>query len=70
MQRYLWYSWYVGCEFSVSGVFARKERIPLLRTGFPVADRFGYHRKPMLGYNGALRLVEEAANLLVGDCYG
>ncbi len=49
---------------------AREERIPLLRTGFPVADRFGYHRKPMLGYNGALRLVEEAANLLVGDCYG
>ncbi len=53
-------------------ISAREERIKdtAVKMGFPVADRFGYHRKPMLGYNGALRLVEEAANLLVGDCYG
>ena len=35
--------------------------IPLLRVGFPVYDRFGYHRKPMLGYGGALRM----ANLIL-----
>ncbi len=49
---------------------ASEERIPLLRVGFPICDRFGYHRKPMLGYGGALRMAEEIANLLVGGCYG
>jgi len=49
---------------------AEAERIPLLRVGFPVCDRFGYHRKPMLGYGGALRIAEEIANLLVSGCYG
>ena len=49
---------------------ASEERIPLLRVGFPICDRFGYHRKPMLGYGGALRMAEEMANLLVSGCYG
>lgn len=44
---------------------ANEEKIPLLRVGFPVIDRYGYHRKPMLGYSGALRIAEDAANLLV-----
>ncbi len=49
---------------------AEAEKIPLLRVGFPVCDRFGYHRKPMLGYGGALRIAEDIANLFVSGCYG
>ncbi len=49
---------------------AKEEKIPLLRVGFPICDRFGYHRKPMLGYGGALRMAEEIANMLVGGYYG
>ncbi|MBW9221120.1 nitrogenase [Methanothermococcus sp. SCGC AD-155-M21] len=44
---------------------ANEERIPLLRVGFPIVDRYGYHRKPILGYNGALRITEEIINLLI-----
>lgn len=44
---------------------ANEEGIPLLRVGFPVADRYGYHRKPMLGFRGALRIVDDIANLMV-----
>ena len=49
---------------------ANAEKIPLLRVGFPICDRFGYHRKPMLGYGGALRIAEEIANLFLSGCYG
>ena len=49
---------------------AVEEKIPLLRIGFPICDRFGYHRKPILGYGGAQRIAEEMANLLVSGCYG
>jgi nitrogenase molybdenum-iron protein beta chain len=49
---------------------AVEEKIPLLRIGFPICDRFGYHRKPILGYGGAQRIAEEIANLLVSGCYG
>ncbi len=49
---------------------AEKEKIPLLRVGFPVCDRFGYHRKPIFCYAGALRMAEEMANLIVGKYYG
>jgi nitrogenase molybdenum-iron protein beta chain len=44
---------------------ANEENIPLLGVGFPVADRYGYHRKPMLGFGGALRIVDDIANLMV-----
>ncbi len=49
---------------------AEKEKIPLLRVGFPICDRFGYHRKPMIGYSGVLRMAEEIANLLAGKHFG
>lgn len=43
---------------------ADAEQIPLLRVGFPVEDRFGYHRRAVVGYNGAIALVDEITNLI------
>jgi len=39
-------------DFRGRGI-SEKEKIPLVRTGFPVCDRFGYHRRAMVGYAGA-----------------
>lgn len=41
--------------------------IPMLRVGFPVYDRAGYYRHPKVGYNGAVWLAEEMANVLFAD---
>jgi Fe-only nitrogenase, beta subunit len=41
--------------------------IPMLRVGFPVYDRAGYYRHPILGYAGATWLAEEMANVLFND---
>jgi len=43
---------------------ADAEGIPLLRVGFPVEDRFGYHRRSIVGYNGSIALVDEITNLI------
>jgi nitrogenase molybdenum-iron protein beta chain len=40
------------------------EKIPLIRMGFPVEDRFGYHRRSIVGYNGATALVDEITNVI------
>ncbi len=40
------------------------EKIPLIRMGFPVEDRFGYHRRSIVGYNGAISLVDEITNVV------
>ncbi|MCD8552652.1 Fe-only nitrogenase subunit beta [Seleniivibrio sp.] len=41
--------------------------IPMVRVGFPVYDRAGYYRHPKVGYNGAVWLAEEMANVLFTD---
>ncbi len=41
---------------------SRAEKIPLVRVGFPVEDRFGYHRRAILGYRGSISLVDEVVN--------
>ncbi len=41
--------------------------IPMLRVGFPVYDRAGYYRHPVVGYAGATWLAEEMANVLFTD---
>jgi nitrogenase molybdenum-iron protein beta chain len=41
--------------------------IPMLRVGFPVYDRAGTHRYPVVGYAGALWLAEQMANTLFID---
>lgn len=43
------------------------EGIPLVRVGFPVEDRFGYHRRAIVGYRGGICLVDEIVNSYLED---
>jgi nitrogenase molybdenum-iron protein beta chain len=43
---------------------AKEEGIPLVRVGFPQADRFGYQRRAMLGYRGSLQLLDAMVNII------
>ncbi|MGD6853044.1 MAG: nitrogenase component 1 [Candidatus Bathyarchaeia archaeon] len=43
---------------------AKEEGIPLVRVGFPQADRFGYQRRAMLGYRGSLQLLDYIVNTI------
>jgi len=43
----------------------RQWGIPLIRVGFPVHDRFGSQRILHVGYEGALRLLDQVANMLI-----
>jgi len=38
---------------------ARAENIPLVRVGFPILDRVGHPLFPIVGYKGAMRLIEK-----------
>lgn len=38
---------------------ARDEDIPLIRMGFPILDRVGHQYFPIIGYRGAMRLLEK-----------
>lgn len=44
---------------------ARDEDIPLIRIGFPIYDRTGHQYFPVVGYRGALRLMEKILNALL-----
>jgi len=44
---------------------ARAEDIPFIRAGFPVLDRYGGPLQPIVGYAGAIRLVEQIINALL-----
>ncbi len=44
---------------------ARAKKVPLMRVGFPNHDRFGANRQLVLGYEGAMRLVDSLANVLL-----
>ncbi len=44
---------------------AKEEDIPLVRVGFPQADRFGYQRKAMLGFRGSLQLLDTLVNTVM-----
>jgi len=44
---------------------ARAEDIPFIRAGFPVLDRYGGPLQPIVGYNGAIRMVEKITNALL-----
>jgi len=41
---------------------SKEEKIPLLRVGLPNHDRFGAARQMVLGYAGAMRLVDDMTN--------
>jgi nitrogenase molybdenum-iron protein beta chain len=44
---------------------ARAENIPLIRAGFPIIDRYVHSYMPLVGYRGAMRLVEMITNALM-----
>ncbi|HEY3277604.1 MAG TPA: nitrogenase molybdenum-iron protein subunit beta [Syntrophorhabdaceae bacterium] len=44
---------------------ARDEDIPLIRIGFPIYDRVGHQYFPIVGYRGALRLLEKILTALL-----
>lgn len=44
---------------------ARDEDIPLIRIGFPIYDRVGHQYFPLVGYRGALRLLEKILNVVM-----
>ena len=44
---------------------ARAEDIPLVRVGFPVLDRSVHSYLPIVGYRGAMRLIEMISNALL-----
>jgi len=44
---------------------ARAEDIPLVRVGFPILDRSVHSYLPIVGYRGAMRLVEMISNALL-----
>ncbi|OAV72040.1 Nitrogenase iron-iron protein beta chain [Bacteroidales bacterium Barb4] len=41
--------------------------VPMLRVSFPVYDRAGHYRYPVVGYAGAIWLAEEMANTIFSD---
>lgn len=50
-------------------LIAKEQNIPLVRVGFPVFDRVGYHRKPIVGYNGGLHLIDLITNTVLEHYY-
>ena len=44
---------------------ARAEDIPFVRVGFPIIDRYIHSYMPMVGYKGAMRLLELMLNALM-----
>jgi len=44
---------------------AKAENIPFVRAGFPVLDRYAHSYMPIVGYKGALRMVELITNALL-----
>jgi nitrogenase molybdenum-iron protein beta chain len=44
---------------------ARDAKIPLFRFGFPIFDRVNLHRRPLIGYQGAINMVSEICNKFI-----
>lgn len=44
---------------------ARAENVPLVRVGWPILDRIGHSYFPIVGYKGALRLIEKISTALL-----
>lgn len=44
---------------------ARDEATPFVRVGFPILDRVGHSYFPLVGYTGAIRLLERILNALL-----
>lgn len=50
-------------------LIAQELGIPLIRVGFPVYDRAGYHRRPIIGYNGGINLIDRITNTVMERFY-
>ncbi len=50
-------------------LIARDLDIPLVRVGFPVYDRVGYHRVPIVGYRGGINLLDRITNTVLEEYY-
>ncbi|MDI6723067.1 MAG: nitrogenase component 1 [Methanobacterium sp.] len=50
-------------------LFAKALDIPLIRVGYPVYDRVGYHRVPIVGYNGGINLIDRITNTVFEKYY-
>jgi nitrogenase molybdenum-iron protein beta chain len=46
-----------------------EQGIPLIRVGFPVYDRIGYQRQPIVGYRGGLYLMDLITNTILEKYY-
>lgn len=44
---------------------AKAEDVPFVRAGFPILDRYAHPLSSIVGYKGAIRLVEQIANTLM-----
>lgn len=44
---------------------SRAEDIPLIRVGFPILDRYAHQLFPIIGYKGAIRLIEMMSNAIL-----
>ena len=44
---------------------ARSEDIPIVRIGFPILDRVGHSYFPIVGYKGAIRIIEKISTALL-----
>lgn len=44
---------------------ARAEDTPLIRIGFPILDRYAHQYFPVVGYKGAIRLIEMMSNAIL-----
>ncbi|MFR9672480.1 MAG: nitrogenase component 1, partial [Rikenellaceae bacterium] len=44
---------------------ARERKIPLIRVGFPIHDRFGASRMHHIGYRGTQELFDRIVNALI-----
>ncbi|MGB8294049.1 MAG: nitrogenase molybdenum-iron protein subunit beta [Polyangia bacterium] len=44
---------------------ARDAKIPLFRFGFPIFDRVNLHRRPIIGYQGAINMLTEICNKFI-----
>ncbi|MDH4199956.1 MAG: hypothetical protein OEV66_06200 [Spirochaetia bacterium] len=44
---------------------AKKYNVPLVRSGFPLTDRYGMNYNISIGYKGSIYLIRELANILV-----
>lgn len=48
---------------------AKEENIPHLRMGFPIYDRLGAQRMPMVGYKAGIGLVDTLTNIILENYY-